>query len=174
MNTHDEYYAIQSSLRNLGMLKMIYDSGIDVKDYPSYTVDFDFGGDEGFSIFYKAVNELFTIAEWFFPHNTDEEAEQKKYWIRQYCQGSYLSEQDNVDSVGVLVIMDDRIDQRKVETGSVGGSDFCPGFAEVTSCPNGIILWWDEDDGGVDWVDVLYLILSSLPKEEDLNNEMAI
>lgn len=174
MNTHDEYYAVRASLRNLMLLKMAFDRGLNIDKYPSYQVDLDFGHDEGWDIFHRTVNEIATVTEWFFPHNGDEEKENKYYWIKQYCQNSYMSDKEHVDSVGVLILMDDRIDQRTVQTGSIGGSDFYPGFAEVTSFENGIIAWWDEDDGGVDWVDLLYLILMSIPAEEEMKNEMAI
>jgi len=174
MNSHDEYYSVRASLRNLMLLKMAFDRGIDISKYPSYQIDLDFGHDEGWDIFYRTVNEIATVTEWFFPHNGDEENGEKRYWIKQYCQDSYMSNNEHLDSVGVLVIMDELIDQRKVSPGSTGGSDFYPGFAEVTSFQNGIIVWWDEDDGGVDWVDVLYLILENIPAKEEPAHEMAI
>lgn len=178
MYNHDDYYTIKSTIRNLLLLKMGHESGIDVTYYPDYSADDQFGTDEGWDIFFRIINEYFEITEWFFPYGANDSEKQKinsekEYWIKQYATASF--DRNEYESLGVLVIMDDRIDQRKVDTGACfGGSDFYQGFAEISSFDKGIVVWWDEDDGSIDTVELLYAILSSIPAKEAEKNEMAV
>lgn len=172
METHDDYYALKESIQNLMILKMAFDQGLNVADYPEFMVD-QYGGSNGWEIFCQALKSLVTIMEWWPPYDGREEEEEKSYWVNQYCLNDNI--RDDVQSMGVMVLLDDRIDQRTVKTGSVGGgNEWYEGFADISSCENGIIIYWFEDDGPVDLANLFGFLVLSLPEMEDKTNEMAV
>ncbi|MFT9495759.1 MULTISPECIES: hypothetical protein [Bacillota] len=173
MESHDDYYSLKGTVQNLMLMKLAFDYGVDLKKFPHYVVNYDFGQEYDWDIFMHTVNSVFTIVDYWFPHSGEEEIPDKTYW----CERAGLSHHhDDLEGTGIIVILDDRIDHTKIRSGTIGGgADFYCGYGEITSIENGVILTWYEDDGPIDLVDVLYVLLDILPtRKEQESNAVAI
>lgn len=156
MENRDQVYGYQASIRNLMMLKLAFDKGINIEKFPNYIVDYNFGIENDWEIFMRIIDSIFTIVEWWCPYSASEDKE-KKYW----CElAGFQSYNDDLESIGVLIIMDDRIKQSNIMPSTIGwSSDFYSGYAEILSIENGAVIVWDEDDGAIDWVEALFHLI---------------
>ncbi|MFP7442576.1 MULTISPECIES: hypothetical protein [Bacillus] len=161
METRDDFYMLQTTLNNLGLLKIAYDSGVDMKNFTHYKVTHDFSFDPIWENFSIAIHELVEEYEFYPPDNEDVEQD-KKYWTDLAgASSTYL------DCVAVLVILDDRIDT--FETWSIGGYSmgaWYSGFGEIYPIERGMVLIIDENDGPIDYTDALSLIVELLNLEK--------
>ncbi|WP_374717724.1 hypothetical protein [Neobacillus sp.] len=152
MQTIDEFYLLQASIRNLMMLKLAYDKGFNVENYASYINDFDYGIDNSWEIFMNILHDMFSIVDVWYPYS-EEDMEDKYYWSQL---AGFPYSKDELESIGVIVILDDQIKKSMVPTGSVRGLDFYGGFGEIRSLDNGMVIIWCEDDGQLELVDIVY------------------
>lgn len=172
METHDDYYCLKGTLQNLMLMKLAFDYGLDSKIFSGYIVNYDFGQEYDWDIFMTTVETLFTVVECWFPHSGEDDIEEKKYWCER--AGIYESAND-LETLGVLVLLDDCINHTKVPSGSIGGtSDLYCGFGEISTFENGVLVTWYEDDGPIDLVDLLYFLLSIMPERKEQNNNYAV
>ncbi|MDE3841013.1 hypothetical protein C0966_17250 (plasmid) [Bacillus methanolicus] len=161
METHEDYYSLKGTVQNLMLLKLAYDNGVDVKQFPDYVTNFDFGAEYDWDIFLRTVESLFTIVECWGPYSGEDDVEDKAYWC--HAADFKLIDESQLDSWGILVLLDDRIEHSKVPAGSLGGGiDFYSGFAEIMPLEKGVVVIWDEDDGPVNLVEILYVLIEIL------------
>lgn len=173
MNSHDEYYALKASVRNLMMVKMAYDKGLNVKDFPDYVVDYDFNQENDWDIFMRILDSLFTIVEIWSPYSDENEFE-KTFWLQEATNATL--DEDDIKTRGVLVVLDDLVDLSRIPAGAFGGgSDFYQGWFEINAYNKGAIITWDEEDGAVDLVDLLFGLIQMVPNKKERNqNALAI
>ncbi|MEN0651322.1 MULTISPECIES: hypothetical protein [Bacillati] len=170
---YDEFYCIQSSLQNFKLLKLAYDYGLDVSTYKDFHATSYEGNWGNYDTFITLVYDLFEIVDVWGPYNDDrEENLEKSYWLRQAWKDASI---DSVESDGVIVILDDRLKKEHIRDGGVWGglNDFYYGYAEIYPLEQGVVIQYNEDDGEVNWVDVLYYLILTLTRSEQ-TNEVAI
>jgi hypothetical protein len=168
MESHDDYYDLKGSIQNLMLLKLAYDYGVDIKALPGSILNYEESLYQDWEIFMSIVESLFTIVEYWLPHSGDENLDDKLFWTEDTLS--------DLKEIGVMVILDDRINPAEVYSGCLcsGGSDWICGFAEMEPyTEKGMIIKWEENEGNVDWVDVLYGILHSIPNKERKEDAVA-
>ncbi|EAR66155.1 hypothetical protein B14911_10487 [Bacillus sp. NRRL B-14911] len=161
METREDLYMLQATLNNLALLKIAYDSGLDMQNFTHYVVSYDFSFDPIWGNFSIAIQELAEEYE-YYPPDSEEVEQEKKYWIDLAgASNTYL------DSVSVLVILDDRIEP--FELWSIGGysmGTWYSGFGEIYPIDRGMVLIIDEEEGPIDYTNALSLIVERLNLEK--------
>ncbi|OUM93594.1 MAG: hypothetical protein BAA00_06070 [Parageobacillus thermoglucosidasius] len=160
MNTED-YYNLKSSLQGLKMLKLAYDYGINIRNFPDFNADISFYSAE-WDIFIECLQSLFTIVDWWTPYEGEDE--EKIYWLQQ--ANIDTEAYGDVDGTGVIVLLDDRFTRDSVSDEacySVGPDRFLYyGYAEILPIENGLLIYYCEDDGEIDLVEVLYILIDCI------------
>lgn len=174
MNSHDEYYELKESVRNLMMLKMAYDKGLKIANLPEYVTNYGFNQEKDWDIFFGVLNSFFTIVESWSPYSDDDEESEKAYWLSEAYNSAM--DKDEIKTKGVMVVLDDLVELAKIPIGGFGGgSDFYQGWFEINAYDKGALVTWDEEDGVMDLVDLLFGLLQMIPDiKEREHNAMAI
>lgn len=63
MENRDQVYGYQASIRNLMMLKLAFDKGINIEKFPNYIVDYNFGIENDWEIFMRIIDSIFTTVQ---------------------------------------------------------------------------------------------------------------
>lgn len=158
MYTRDDWYCLQGTLSNLMLLKVAYDAGINMDIFNHYRVDFNMVNDYEYENFLEAIDYLFEIVH-HIPAYEEEYIPEKKYWAELVGNVEGFD-----DSVSILIILDDKLSN--FEKVSIGGhhilAHWYMGYGEIQSFENGMAIIYSEEDGPLEWNEVLYIICNEI------------
>ena len=134
---------------------MAYDH-IKEPDFSICFRDYYIGNEVEWDILLTTLSYLFCISEIFHPY--DERIEDRLYWMNH--GGKQLHDESWADEMGVIVILDDRLQSHIYSTKTIDSDrQLVEGYADVTYFDRGILITWSDDYGHPDLVEVLYEIL---------------
>lgn len=149
-------HAAETYLKNLHLMKLVHDEGIDISvfhhlELTNYDYTFDYVDTE-LGIFLSVSEHIFELVEHY---SCDEEnMDDKQYWLKEATGDSDIHE-----FVEIIVIMDEKLKNPLV--GPAGKSLYAHGFIEVFKINEGVILVYDINDGLFDFSDVMAKLLAS-------------